>query len=186
MSLHKCVINGCFVPTKEEVAAGKLPFVLLRWPKGLEKPVPLQQEMDSKLVIGTPSCNLNVPWSGGAVQKFREVSNAMHNGQRFMITVDFDPTAVRLTGTKAKNDQDKDRFYLQLDPTAVYLNKIEEVEPVWTGVSGTTEDEEYARFLNKAVSATTAARFAARRTTMSGTPEVAEESGGTTVDDSDI
>jgi hypothetical protein len=163
--MYKSVINALNVPTVEELSAGKLPFVLLRWPKGLAIPEAIRQKMDEKGIIGMPTCNLNLPWTGGAVAKFKEVSVAMAGGQRFSIGLDFDPAAIRLTGSAEKP-------YFQLDPTAVYLNKIEEVEPVWTGATGTAEDDDYAKLLNKAVSEATRARLAARRTTTSGTPIV--------------
>jgi hypothetical protein len=162
--MYNLVINALQIPSPEELSTGLLPYVLLRWPKGVALPDSVRQGMDEKKIGTTPSCNLNLPFTGGAVARFRELAVAMKAGQRFTIGVDFDPAAVRLTGAN--------KFYISLDPTAVYLNKIVEVEPVWTGVAGTPEDDEYAKLLNKAVAAATTKRLEARRTTLSGTPIV--------------
>jgi hypothetical protein len=162
--MYNLVINALQIPSVEDLAEGKLPYVLLRWPKGVTLPDSIRQGMDERNLPSVPSCNLNLPFTGGAVAKFRELAVAMKGGQRFTIGVDFDPATVRLTG--------QNKFYISLDPTAVYLNKISEVEPVWTGVAGTPEDDEYAKLLNKAIAAATTKRLESRKTTLSGTPIV--------------
>ena len=169
--MERCIINAIHIPTVAEMQAQgtkpAMPYILLRWPKGKKLPVHIQQEVDAyraktgKHVNST--CNLNLSWTGGAVSKLTEIRDNMKNGLKYSIGIDFDPEICRVTGG------DKTQPYIQLDPTAVYLNKIEELEPVWIGAKGTTEDDELAKQLNAHVNAVIEARTKLREVTQSGT-----------------
>jgi hypothetical protein len=166
--MSKFIINAAKMPDLEGLAAGETPMVLLRWPKGTELPAAIKQKLEEEQFQGIPTVNLNLQWTGAAVNKFREVVGNMLSGARYSVQIDYEPDGTRLTGGMGKDGVL--RYYLQIDPSAVYLNKIEEVPPVWVGGSTTDADEALAKAINIANALAAKKRIDARRATPSGSP----------------
>ena len=145
------------MPTAEQVAAGEAPYVLMRWPRKVELPTEVQKEMKEKGITAIPTVSMNIPYTGAAVAKFLEIQNGMSNlGKLFALDIEFDMEEVRLTGST--------KFYLTVNPTAINLNKVVELEPKYQGGEATAESDALAKLYNEAIRAAATARIAARAT----------------------
>lgn len=153
-------ITAIKMPTLEQAVAGELPFVLMRWPRKVELPSNVTEAIKEKGIVGTPTVSMNLPFTGAAVAKFQEIQAGMAAGKRFALEIDFDLEDVRLVGAN--------KFYLNVLPTTINLNKVEELEPVYQGGSSNEEADALAKAYNEAVRAASTARLA-NRATPSGT-----------------
>lgn len=150
-------ITALKMPSLEQIKAGELPYVLLRWPRKVELPSAVQDAMKEKGIVSIPTVSMNVPFSGSAVSKFLEIQNAMlEAGDRFAIEIEFDLDEVKLTGAN--------KFYLNVNPVAINLGKVEKLEPTYQGGQTTEATTALAKVYNDAIRAAATARIAVRAT----------------------
>lgn len=145
------------MPTLEQVAAGELPYLLMRWPRKVELPETVRDGLKEKGIVTIPTVSMNIPFTGAAVAKFMEIQSGIKDhAKRFALEIDFDIEEVRLVGAN--------KFYLNVMPISINLNKVVELEPQYQGGQTNEVSDELAKAYNEAIRAAATARTQARAT----------------------